>query len=74
MNKFLVSLSDVNLERGQFRDWQFLLRDPDFRLRANFLDRLRTFMDRLPELERDILELYILHKASEEAGSDRGDA
>jgi hypothetical protein len=62
MNKFLVSLSDVNLDRGQFRDWSNLLRDPDFRIRANFLERLRLFMDRLPELERDILELYYFTK------------
>lgn len=62
MNKFLISLSDVNLDRGQYRKWENLLREPDFRLKANFLERLRGFMDRLPALERDVLELYFFTK------------
>jgi predicted transcriptional regulator len=55
---FLVSLSDLNLERVQHKDWRTLLRDPDWKLRAQLLERLRGYLERLPALERDVVELY----------------
>lgn len=58
MRKFLVSLGDVNLERGEYREWKELLRNPDWRIRARFTDRLKSFLDRLPPLEHDIIILY----------------
>ena len=57
MRKFLVSLSDINLERGKYREWQELLREPDWRKKAKFLERIQELLDRLPPLERDVIEL-----------------
>jgi hypothetical protein len=56
--QFLLSLSDLNLERIQAKDFTSLLRDPDWRVRAKYLDLVKTFLERLPALERDVIELY----------------
>jgi hypothetical protein len=55
---FLLSLSDVNLDRSQFRDMDTLQREPDWRFGAKFLDRVRALLDRVPPVERDVVELY----------------
>src|SRR5882672_4357831 len=66
MRKFLVSLSGINLERSQFRDWDELLRAPDWRQRAKFLDRLRSFIERVPPLEQDVIDLYFFRNKRQE--------
>lgn len=59
-----LQLSDIDLDRnagvhrGTPRSWDELRRDPDWRKDARFLDRLYTFLDRIPALERDVIELY----------------
>lgn len=40
------------------RSWDELRRDTDWRHDAGFLDRLHTLLDRIPDLERDVIELY----------------
>jgi predicted transcriptional regulator len=35
-----------------------LLRDPDWKLRAKLLEKLKQYLERLPALERDVVELY----------------
>ncbi len=55
---FLLSLSDVNLDRSSFRDMEDLQREPDWRFGAKFLDRVRALLDRIPPVERDVVELY----------------
>jgi hypothetical protein len=55
---FLLSLSDVNLDRSQFREMETLHREPDWRFAAKFLDRVRLLLDRVPPVERDVVELY----------------
>lgn len=66
MRKFLVSLTDLNEDRMQFRDWGTLLRDPDWRQRARFLDRLRALLERIPPVERDIIELHFFKGKTQE--------
>jgi predicted XRE-type DNA-binding protein len=56
--QFLLSLTDLNLDRIQHRDWKVLLRDPDWKLRAQLLEKLKQYLERLPALERDVVELY----------------
>jgi len=55
--QFLVSLTDFNLERLHHKDWCNLFRDPDWRKTA-LMERLLSFLDRLPPLERDVIDLY----------------
>jgi len=55
---FLLSLTDVNLDRSAFRDMEDLHREPDWRFGAKFLDRVRQMLDRVPPVERDVVELY----------------
>lgn len=69
MNRFLLSLTDFNLDRTNNRHWESLFRDPDFRLKANFLERLRAMVEKLPPIEQDVIELYYFtkpHKKQEE--------
>jgi predicted transcriptional regulator len=55
---FLLSLTDVNLDRSSFRDMDTLQRAPDWRFGARFLDRVQPLLDRVPPVERDVVELY----------------
>ena len=55
---FLLSLSDVNLDRSAFRDFDELQRELDWRYGANFLDRVHAVLDRIPPVERDVVQLY----------------
>lgn len=55
---FLLSLTDLNLDRITVKDWKNLLRDPDWKLRAQLLEKIKVFLTRLPALERDVVELY----------------
>jgi predicted transcriptional regulator len=61
LRKFLVSLSDVNLDRSTFRPFADLDRELDWRTGANYLTRLRLLLDRIPPVERDVIELYYFH-------------
>lgn len=36
------------------------MRDPDWRQQARFRERLNTFIERLPALERDVIDLYFV--------------
>lgn len=56
--QFLLSLTDLNLERVQYKDWNSLLRDPDWRIKAQLIEKLKGYLERLPALERDVVELY----------------
>ena len=56
----MVSLTGFNLDRSSFRPWGSILRDPDWRQRARFIERLHNFLDRLPPVERDVLHLYFV--------------
>lgn len=67
MHRFLVSLSDIDMERNQFRRWGQLLRDPDWRQRARFLDRLQALLDRIPPIERDVITLYFYMGKTQES-------
>jgi hypothetical protein len=58
MGRFLVPLSDVNLDRHTFKSFLDLYREPDWRARANFMGRLHALLERLPPTERDAIELY----------------
>jgi len=58
MGRFLVPLSDVNLDRRTFKSFLDLYREPDWRARANFMGRLHEVLGRLPPTERDAIELY----------------
>lgn len=55
---FLLSLSDVNLDRSSFREMEDLQRETDWRFGAKFLDRVHALLDRIPPVERDVIELY----------------
>jgi len=67
-----LQLSDLDLDRnaglqrGTPRSWDELRRDPDWREDARFLDRLYTFLDRIPPLERDVIELYFYKNKRQE--------
>lgn len=61
MRKFLLSLSDLNMDRSSFRQMQDLHRELDWRTGANYLPRLRAMLDRIPPVERDVIELYYFH-------------
>lgn len=65
-SKFFVSLSDLNLDRTVVRDWADLRREPDWRCRARFLDRILTLLPKLPPAERDVIELYFAHGKRQE--------
>lgn len=58
MRQFYISLSGVNLDKSTFRDIEELQRAPDWRQSARYLDRVRELLDRIPPVERDVLELY----------------
>lgn len=57
-SKFLVSLSDVNMDRASFRQFDDLTREADWRAGARYLDRIREILPRIPAVERDVIELY----------------
>lgn len=57
-SKFLLSLSDVNMDRASFRQFDDLTRETDWRAGARYLDRIRDILPRIPPVERDVIELY----------------
>lgn len=65
MRKFLISLSGISLEHNQFRDWKALAQSPSWVDRSRHLDKIKSLLDRIPPLERDILELYFFAKKRE---------
>lgn len=59
-------LSDLNIDKAPIRSWDELRRDPDWRHNARFLDRLYTLLDRIPAIERDVIELYFYKSKRQE--------
>lgn len=53
-----IHVNDYNLDKAPVRSWDDLKRDPDWRGDARFLDRLYALLDRIPAVERDVIELY----------------
>lgn len=66
MRKFLVSLTDVNMDRSSFRQLGDLHRDLDWRVSAEYLSRVRALLDRIPPVERDVIELYYFHNKKQD--------
>lgn len=60
-HSFLLSLSDCNLDRSSFRTMEDLQRDPDWRTGANYLQRIKDLLPRIPAIERDVVELYYVY-------------
>jgi len=60
MRKFMLSLTDINMECSTFRQMEDLQRAPDWRLKGNYLARIRELLPRLPSVERDVVELYFV--------------
>src|SRR6186713_2046291 len=53
-----IHVSDYNLDKAPVRSWDELHRETDWRADARFLDRLGALLDRIPAVERDVIELY----------------
>lgn len=59
--RFLISLSDWNLDQSQFRrTLPDLYREEDWRASAGFVDRIKELLPRIPPIERDVIELYFV--------------
>jgi len=57
--RFLISLTDCNLDHAQFRrTLPDLYRAEDWRVEAGFLDRITQLLPRIPAVERDVIDLY----------------
>lgn len=67
MRKFMLSLTDMNVERSTFRQIGDLQRDLDWRCSVNYLQRIRDLLPRLPPVERDVVELYFVLGKKQEA-------
>lgn len=65
--RFLVSLSDCNLDLSHFpRSLPDLYREEDWRVNAGFVEKVRQLLPRIPPVERDVIELYfVLNKKQE---------
>ena len=59
--RFLISLTDCNLDHSQFRrTLPDLYREEDWRVNAGFVTRVKALLPRVPPVERDVIELYFV--------------
>lgn len=67
MRKFLLSLSDISTDRSTFRTFADLDREQDWRIDANYLQKIHDLLPRLPAVERDVVQLYFCHGKKQES-------
>lgn len=59
--RFLISLTDCNLDHSQFdRTLPDLYREEDWRVSAGFVTKVKELLPRIPPVERDVIELYFV--------------
>lgn len=64
---FFVQLSLLNLDRTRGNDWGSLSQSADWREKARLLDYVRSLLNKLPEAEHDVIELYFFRNLTQEA-------
>jgi hypothetical protein len=58
--RFLLSLSEWNLDYALVRTFPDLYREEDWRVQAGFVERVKQLLPRIPPVERDVIELYFV--------------